>query len=81
MFDADYAEIARVLEKSEAAVRQTVHRARERVRSDHARFEAPVDATGQLFRRFVAALEKDDKEGCSPCWRRMRSGLVMVAER
>jgi RNA polymerase sigma-70 factor (ECF subfamily) len=61
VFDADYDEIARTLEKSPAAVRQTVHRARERIRSDRARFSAPADAKERLFKRFVAALESDDK--------------------
>ena len=32
VFDADYEEIARILDKSEPAVRQTVHRAKARVR-------------------------------------------------
>ena len=44
VFDAGYDEIARVLERSEAACRQLVHRARERVRGDRARVSAPPDA-------------------------------------
>ena len=62
VFDSDYAEIAHVLQKSEVAARQTVHRARERVRADRARFTAPADATERLFGRFLAALAADDKE-------------------
>src|SRR3954471_1450428 len=34
VFDTDYDEIARTLDKSPAAARQTVHRARERIRAD-----------------------------------------------
>lgn len=63
VFDSGYDEIARVLGKSEAAARQTVHRARERVRADRARFTVPADATEQLLSRFVSALEAEDKEG------------------
>lgn len=62
VFASDYAEIARVLGRSEAAARQTVHRARERVRTDRARFVAPPDAAARLFTSFVEALERDDKE-------------------
>ena len=62
VFASDCAEIARVLGRSEAAARQTVHRARERVRADRARFVAPPDAAARLFTSFVEALERDDKE-------------------
>ena len=62
VFDTGYDEIARILEKSEAATRQIVHRARERVRSDRARFSPEPDAQEQLLHRFLAALESDDKE-------------------
>ncbi len=62
VFGSAYAEIADVLQKSEAAVRQMVHRARERVRADRPRFDTPPDATDRLFSRFLAALENDDKE-------------------
>src|SRR6266404_2276139 len=41
VFGSDYEEIARALGKSQAAARQTVHRARERVRANRPRFEAP----------------------------------------
>ena len=63
VFDADYEEIAATLDKTPAAARQTVHRARERIHSDHARFTAPNDAKERLFDRFLAALHADDKEG------------------
>jgi RNA polymerase sigma-70 factor, ECF subfamily len=61
VFDEDYAEIGRALGKSATAARQTVHRARERVRSDRARFSAPDDAKERLLERFVSALETDNK--------------------
>ena len=63
VFDADYDEIAHTLDKSPAAARQTVHRARERIRADRARFSAPNDAKERLFERFINALQADDKEG------------------
>ena len=62
VFDADYGEIARVLEKTEAASRQMVHRARTRVRSDRARFDVAPEAKEQLVARFIAALETDDQD-------------------
>ena len=62
VFDAGYDEIARTLDKSLAAARQTVHRARERVRTDRARFVAADDAKERLFTRFVKALEADDRD-------------------
>lgn len=42
VFDYDYPEIAAILGKSEAALRQAVHRARERVRADRPRFRVPA---------------------------------------
>ncbi|HXE56521.1 MAG TPA: RNA polymerase sigma factor SigJ [Gemmatimonadales bacterium] len=62
VFDADYAEIARVLEKSEAACRQMVHRARERIRSGRPRFRAPAEAKERLLGRFLAALAEGNKD-------------------
>src|SRR5688500_4711444 len=62
VFDAEYREIAEVLEKSEAACRQMVHRARVRVRSDHQRFFVPSEAKEQLLERFLEALAADDKD-------------------
>ncbi len=61
VFDSDYADIARVLGRSEAAARQIVHRARDRVRSERARFAVPRDVAGRLLQRFLAALRSDDE--------------------
>ena len=60
---ADYAEVARVLEKSEAACRQMVHRARTRVREERPRFPVAPDAKRELVERFLRALEVEDREG------------------
>ena len=62
VLDADYGEIARVLEKSEAACRQMVHRARTRVREDRPRFPVEAEAKERLLRRFLAALEAGDQD-------------------
>lgn len=63
VFDVDYDEIARVLEKALPATRQLVHRARERVRTERARFEVEPAVSGALLERFLAALAADDREG------------------
>src|SRR5437764_9105253 len=62
VFGCEYEEIARTLAKSQAAARQTVHRARERVRTNRPRFSAPPEAKERLLGRFIAALETADKE-------------------
>ncbi len=62
VFDAAYADIARVLERSEPAVRQMVHRAQQRVRADRTRFAVPPDAQARLLDRFLAALQADDQD-------------------
>lgn len=55
VFDYDYEEIAHVLGKAEAAVRQMVHRAGERVRQERPRFQVAPDTHRQLLEKFVAA--------------------------
>lgn len=62
VFDSGYDEIARVLEKSESACRQMVHRARTRVRGERARFVVPAETTERLLDQFLAALHADDRE-------------------
>jgi RNA polymerase sigma-70 factor (ECF subfamily) len=59
-FDCGYPEISRVLGKSEAACRQIVHRARERIRRDRPRFEVSEDAHRQLVERYVRAVQSRD---------------------
>jgi RNA polymerase sigma-70 factor (ECF subfamily) len=60
-FDYDYADIARMLGKSEAAVRQTIHRAGERLRQERPRFEVPQDEHRRLLERFVSAAGSGDR--------------------
>jgi RNA polymerase sigma-70 factor (ECF subfamily) len=62
VFDSGYDEIARVLEKSESACRQMVHRARTRVRGERPRFAVPAETTERLLEQFLAALRADDRD-------------------
>lgn len=60
VFDCAYPEIAIALGKSEAACRQLVHRARERVRRDKPRFDVSHAAHRQLVERYVKAVQERD---------------------
>jgi RNA polymerase sigma-70 factor (ECF subfamily) len=62
VFDCAYPEIARILSKSEAACRQVVHRARERVRHDRPRFIAGEEDQRILIEKFTAAAAAGDEE-------------------
>jgi RNA polymerase sigma-70 factor, ECF subfamily len=62
-FDFDYGEIAATLDKSEAACRKLVSRARERVKVDRPRFTASSDHHRDLLMRFTkASAAADAKE-------------------
>lgn len=61
-FDCDYAEIAATLEKTEAACRKLVSRARERVKQDRPRYSVAPDQHRRLVADFArAAAEQDTK--------------------
>ena len=62
VFDCGYDEIARVLDKSEDASRQIVHRARARVQRERPRFPVPPDAKERLLDRFLSALRTENQE-------------------
>ncbi|MGQ2981447.1 MAG: sigma factor-like helix-turn-helix DNA-binding protein, partial [Polaromonas sp.] len=55
VFDHDYAEVAALLGKTEAACRQLVHRAAERVKQERPRFEVPKEAHRRLLAQFLQA--------------------------
>jgi RNA polymerase sigma-70 factor (ECF subfamily) len=55
VFDVGYPDIARTLERSEAACRQMVSRARERVRQQRPRLPVTAEARRRLLRQFLAA--------------------------
>ncbi|MEU8839779.1 RNA polymerase sigma-70 factor [Streptomyces roseus] len=60
VFDFSHAEIAEALERSEAAVRQAAHRAREHVRARRPRFTADRSRRREVTERFFAATTGGD---------------------
>ncbi|RZL08997.1 MAG: RNA polymerase sigma-70 factor, partial [Rubrivivax sp.] len=62
VFDRDYSEIATLLDKSEAACRQIVHRASERVQQDRPRFEVPKDAHRRVLEKFMHAARSGERD-------------------
>src|SRR5439155_3553582 len=63
VFDFEYAEIARMVDKTEANCRQLLARARKRVGAPHARFEADPEQARRLVQRFTEASFAGDMEG------------------
>ena len=63
VFDYPYPEIARILDKSEAAVRQLAVRARRHVRENRPRFPVRDGEADRLADRFFAALHHGDLAG------------------
>ena len=62
VFEVGYGEIASVLNRTEAAARQVVHRARTRVQGDRKRFDASETAKAKLLEKFLAAMEARDEQ-------------------
>lgn len=60
-FDADYAEIAKSLGKTEAACRQLVSRAKRALHRAGPRFDAPPEEVRDLLRRFAQAAVSQDR--------------------
>ncbi|RDZ27306.1 RNA polymerase sigma-70 factor [Lysobacter silvisoli] len=60
VFDADYPDIARVLDKNEAACRQIVHRAKSQLREERPRYVVSAEAHQRLMRRFAEAWSNAD---------------------
>ena len=60
VFDFDYAEIAPIVEKSEANCRQVFHRARQRLKEDEVRFEAEPAQLVELTEQFMRATASGD---------------------
>ena len=63
VFDVGYDEIAQILERSQDAVRQMVHRARTRVHDGRPRVALSPGEHERLLERFTTALAEDDAEG------------------
>ena len=61
VFDSTYADIARIMDREEPAVRQMLHRARQRIRTDKPRFETDRAEHRRLVARFsIAAYTADE---------------------
>jgi RNA polymerase sigma-70 factor (ECF subfamily) len=60
VFDHDYGEIAGILETSEAACRQLVHRAKARIAERRPRFHPSRERQGEIVSRFLAAAQDGD---------------------
>jgi RNA polymerase sigma-70 factor, ECF subfamily len=63
VFDYDYLEIATILGRSEAACRQILHRARQRVTSDRPRFPASPEDGERMLEKFLDATSNGDMDG------------------
>jgi RNA polymerase sigma-70 factor, ECF subfamily len=74
VFDHDYADIAALLDKSEAACRQLVHRAQERVQQERPRFAVAKESHRELLGRFMQAATIGDREAMKA----MMSGEVQL---
>jgi RNA polymerase sigma-70 factor (ECF subfamily) len=61
VFEHEYADIADMLGKSEAACRQMVHRAQQRVQQQQPRFAVPREQHQALLGRFMAAAKNGDR--------------------
>jgi RNA polymerase sigma-70 factor (ECF subfamily) len=63
VFDYDYSEIARIVNRSEPACRQVFHRAKEHLLARRPRFDSDPSEQERLVRGFLRACEGGDVEG------------------
>jgi RNA polymerase sigma-70 factor (ECF subfamily) len=77
VFDLDHAEIASLLQRSEAACRQLVARARANVAAERRVLEASQDEHRRLLRAFAKALADGDHEGL---FRMLAEDAVLVVD-
>ena len=77
VFDLPYAEIAEAVGKSQAAVRQIGHRAREHVASRRPRVEVHRSEQRQVVERFLAAVAQGDLQGLLDA---LAPDVVLVAD-
>jgi RNA polymerase sigma-70 factor (TIGR02957 family) len=63
LFDLPYADVAGVVDRSEATCRQIAARARRHVAARQQRFDPPAEQRDRLVRRFFAAVEDGDVAG------------------
>jgi RNA polymerase sigma-70 factor (ECF subfamily) len=62
VFDYDYPEVARMLGKAEPACRQTLHRARARVRESRRRFRVTTELRDRILGKFLVAAGSGDRQ-------------------
>lgn len=62
IFDCAYADVARIVGKTETASRQLIHRARERVRTGKQRFQADEQQRKNLIEKFIRASSVGDEK-------------------
>lgn len=77
IFGEDYGVVAAALEKTEAACRQLVHRAEERLAEGRARREATASERLDLLRRFQAAASAEDTAALTAL---LRPGATYTAD-
>lgn len=63
VFEYDYSEISRIIDKSEANCRQMVRRAKEHVAAGKSRFEAAPDRHERLLQQFINTCRQGDTAG------------------
>jgi RNA polymerase sigma-70 factor (ECF subfamily) len=76
-FGMSFAEVAEALGRSEAAVRQMAHRAREHVQARRPRFEADRRETREVTERFLAAAVSGDVESLLAA---LSPGVVLISD-
>ena len=87
VLDAGYDEIAQVLERSEAACRQLVHRARERLRDERRQGAMSAHDKQALTERFLGALRSGDRDALlslvapNATWTSDGGGIVTASRR
>ncbi len=77
VFDLDYDEIARHLDRSEASCRQLISRARKHVKADYARREVAKEEADRLVEAFMTAVRSQD---VSALTRLLTEDAVMLAD-
>ncbi len=77
VFETDYASIADILGKSEAACRQIVHRARQQLREERPRYAVSTQAHQRLLHQFLDALSTGDLAGMKDL---MAESAVLVGD-
>jgi RNA polymerase sigma-70 factor, ECF subfamily len=63
VFDYDYAEVANIVEQSEANCRQILRRARQHLKQGRPRFDASPKQQEELLHKFIQASSQGDMEG------------------